>query len=195
MIVSRANGAEDTSPGQRPGYRASSRHPPCRGGGSLRPCRALYVPFGFRHPGRCPGLASAGAFSAGRCGVGSLCEKSLHEYFRDSYLRVFMTWLGSVDIPGSAAGFAVARVFRRWAFLHPWRKPSPLKRRATTPARQRAHPTGCAANASAATQGSRAQTRGWRSHWHGNRDWVARVSQSRRESAPKSLRSESIPAR
>jgi len=43
MIVSRANGAEVTSPGQRPGYRASSRHPPCRGGGSLRPYRARYI--------------------------------------------------------------------------------------------------------------------------------------------------------
>jgi hypothetical protein len=41
---------------------------------------------------------------------------------------------GSADIPGSAAGFAVAGVFRRGAFLHPRRKPSPLKRQATTPA-------------------------------------------------------------
>src|SRR5258708_91722 len=130
---------------------------------------SLATAAGGTSPGRRPGLAAVGAFSAGRCGGGSLCEKSLHEYFRDSYLRVFMTWLGSVDIPSSSAGFAVARVFRRGVFLHPWRKPSHLKRRATTPARRRAYPTGCAANASAARQGSRAQTRGRGCHWHGKR--------------------------
>jgi len=63
--------------------------------GAEDPCapsgRATFV--GSRHPGRCPGLASASAFSAGRCGAGSLFEKSFHEYFRVRYLRVFMRWL------------------------------------------------------------------------------------------------------
>ena len=66
--MGRANGAEGTSPGQRPGCRAESGHPPCRGGGSLRPCRARYIRL-IRNPGRCPGLAPAGAFRAGGRGM------------------------------------------------------------------------------------------------------------------------------
>src|SRR4029077_17469998 len=62
--------------------------------GAEDPCaptgRATFVCS--RHPGRCPGLASAGAFSAERCRVVSLLEKSFHEYFRARYLRVFRRW-------------------------------------------------------------------------------------------------------
>jgi hypothetical protein len=67
MIVSRANGALDTSPAQCPGIVPRLAIRPA---GAEYPCapigRATFVCS--RDPGRCPGLASAGAFSAGKFG-------------------------------------------------------------------------------------------------------------------------------
>src|SRR5579864_484940 len=71
-LCSRANGAEDASPGQRPEYLAQI---------TLSALKGRRVPAPFqgatcdctRHPGRCPGLACAGAFSAGNRARGFEC--------------------------------------------------------------------------------------------------------------------------